>query len=248
MWVFEIHLFHVRQHVSASKTCVSKWPTTSRQTSAVLHHLRRRRQGVIMATGWWRGQRYGHCVSSEMVSTRRWTSAGQWVVECSVCGIRWAFHLTRCQPGTLTSRMCRNLEHTHLPCDTNRQPTLPANAAPNPMLEQHPMSVADPKILKKGGGGGRQCISPSSFIANAHNELHIYYICLLYGKMRLFDKKFYTNSGVGGTAASLSLINATLFYLKFAPPPRKKSTCDVAHCSSVPSFRLPLTVCIYSSC
>ena len=36
--------------------------------------------------------------------------------------------------------------------------------------------------------------------------------------MRLFDKKFYTNSGVGGTAASLSLINATLFYLKFAPP------------------------------
>jgi len=34
--------------------------------------------------------------------------------------------------------------------------------------------AVDPKILK-WGGGGKQCIGPSSFIANAHNELYAFY-------------------------------------------------------------------------
>jgi len=36
-------------------------------------------------------------------------------------------------------------------------------------------SVADPKILKRGGGGAEDNVSvPSSFISNAHNEIYAF--------------------------------------------------------------------------
>jgi len=44
--------------------------------------------------------------------------------------------------------------------------------------------IADPKILKRGAEDNLSV--PSSFIANAHNELYAF----LHRKRRLFEKKF----------------------------------------------------------
>ena len=44
-------------------------------------------------------------------------------------------------------------------------------------------SVADPKILKGRGTVENNLSAPSSFIANAHNEIYAFYT-------RLFEKKY----------------------------------------------------------
>ena len=45
-------------------------------------------------------------------------------------------------------------------------------------------AVADSENLKREGGAEDNVSAPSSYIANAHNEL----ICLKYGKRRLIEK------------------------------------------------------------
>jgi len=70
-----------------------------------------------------------------------------------------------------------------------------------PQLQQLPLhTVCQSKKKFEKGRHGRQCISPSSFIANAHNKL---YSSLLHGKMQFFEKKNYAPSAGEGAAPPL---------------------------------------------